>query len=373
VRLLDRYLLRELLTPFLCCLGGFLIFWLSFELVSDLELFQRQRLTAGDVAAYCLARLPGYLLTALPVALLLALLYALSRHARWNEITAMRGAGLSLWRIGLPYFAVGLALSGAAFGLHERLVPGAAARAEEILRRRTAPEAADARDWRDKLNFRSAGGARVWTIERFHLPTAEMSGPHIQWTGPNGEREELLAARGRWADGAWAFERVLRLTFAPDGGPLLEQAETNRLVITAFAETPELIRREVRISRLLGSVRETRRAQLSVGEILDYRRLRGALNPRDAAWLDTKLHEALAAGWTPLVVVFLALPLGAGSHRRSLFLGVASVIFLGFAYFVAREVALGLGGGGYLPPWAAAWAPTAAFLAAGALLLHRAR
>ena len=44
----------------------------------------------------------------LPIALLLALLYALTNHARHNEITAMRAAGVSLWRLCVPYFVIGL-------------------------------------------------------------------------------------------------------------------------------------------------------------------------------------------------------------------------------------------------------------------------
>ena len=35
MRLLDRYLLRELLVPLGYCLGGFLIFWISFDLDAD--------------------------------------------------------------------------------------------------------------------------------------------------------------------------------------------------------------------------------------------------------------------------------------------------------------------------------------------------
>jgi lipopolysaccharide export LptBFGC system permease protein LptF len=35
MRLLDRYLLRELLIPLGYCFGGFLVFWLAFDLFSS--------------------------------------------------------------------------------------------------------------------------------------------------------------------------------------------------------------------------------------------------------------------------------------------------------------------------------------------------
>ena len=70
---------------------------------------QERKLHLLDVLEYCAAMTPGFLVIVLPIALLLALLYTLTDHARSNEITAMRAAGISLWRICAPYFVVGLA------------------------------------------------------------------------------------------------------------------------------------------------------------------------------------------------------------------------------------------------------------------------
>src|SRR5688572_4408672 len=102
MRLLDRYLLRELLMPFAYCLGGFLLVWISSDLFDKIGDFQEARLTALDIAEYYVVKSPELLAIVLPVALLLGLLYALTQHARHNEITAMRAAGVSLWRLALP-------------------------------------------------------------------------------------------------------------------------------------------------------------------------------------------------------------------------------------------------------------------------------
>jgi lipopolysaccharide export LptBFGC system permease protein LptF len=37
MRLLDRYLFRELLVPLAYCLGGFLIFWNAYDLFTELQ------------------------------------------------------------------------------------------------------------------------------------------------------------------------------------------------------------------------------------------------------------------------------------------------------------------------------------------------
>jgi lipopolysaccharide export LptBFGC system permease protein LptF len=59
-------------------------------------------MTAGEIAQYYVVRTPELLVTVLPIALLLALLYALTNHGRHNELIAMRAAGLSLGRISVP-------------------------------------------------------------------------------------------------------------------------------------------------------------------------------------------------------------------------------------------------------------------------------
>src|SRR5882724_5938239 len=107
MRLLDRYLLRELLVPLFYCLSGFLVFWLSFDLFTSLSDFQSRQLSARDIVDFYLIKLPELLGTVMPVALLLALLYTLTNHARYHELTAIRSAGVSLWRTSIPYFATG--------------------------------------------------------------------------------------------------------------------------------------------------------------------------------------------------------------------------------------------------------------------------
>src|SRR3989442_9050740 len=154
MRLLDRYLLRELLVPLGYCLGGFLVFWIAFDLFGNLGVFQTNRLRGPDVAEYYLFKAPEFLVVVLPIALLLALLYTLTNHARHHEITAIRSAGLSLWRVCLPYLAVGLLASLALFALNELLVPDSDDAADQVLARRiNRPAGAPARNQVAKLGF----------------------------------------------------------------------------------------------------------------------------------------------------------------------------------------------------------------------------
>ena len=65
------------------------------------------------------------------------------------------------------------------------------------------------------------------------------------------------------------------------------------------------------------------------------------------------------------MVVLLALPFGAMTGRRNVYVGVASSLVICFFYFVLTQVMLALGAGGYLPPLIAAWLPLALFAGGG--------
>src|SRR5437667_5801188 len=154
MRLLDRYLLRELLVPFGYCLSGFLVFWISSDLVSELDELHKHKLHFNDIIAYYLVKIPEMLVLVLPIALLLALLYALPRHSRHQELTAIRAAGVSLWRLALPYFAVGILLSMALLVVNELWVPTSNEAAEKIFNRyETAPTNAPTSQWIRDFGF----------------------------------------------------------------------------------------------------------------------------------------------------------------------------------------------------------------------------
>lgn len=373
MRRLDRYLLRELLLPFGYCLGGFLIFWVSSELFKDMGELQEKKLRVLDIVEYYLALSPEFLSVVLPVAFLLAVLYALTQHARNNEITAMRAAGLSLWRIAAPYFVVGSLASLALMAINELWAPDSEARADFIKNRRTGGETSFDPNVVQGMGLFNAGANRHWVNGYYKSDTAEMISPLVVWTKPSGTKVLIAADRAARTNDTWVFFNARQFEFrALTGSGFVPTVQTNVLAIPEFKETAEEIRSEIRISRHL-TLKNRHRANLPLAEILDYLRLHPSLSPADSAWLHTKLHSRLAEPWKCLVVVLIALPFGAASGRRNIFVGVASSILICFAYFVLLQVSLALGTAGKLPPWLAGWLPNLLFGLTGIWFTARVR
>lgn len=365
MRLLDRYLLRELCVPLVYCLAGFLIFWISFDLFDNLEDFQEAQLGMAEIASYYLVKTPELMVTVLPVALLLALLFALTNHGRHNEIIAMRAAGLSLARISVPYLLVGFLLSLVLFYLNEALVPDSSQRAEAIKKGRKLKSAEG--QWRYRVNFRNAREHRIWNVSALNIVTFQMVEPHVEWIAGDGAQKKLMARSAARTNDAWVFHD-LELYSYPPGVPFDKAASkpmrTNLLVLPELTETPEDIQLQLKFQEI-SAVDASKRTQLSLGEI-KYLNEHLELNPRDRAMVETQYHARLAQPWVCLVVVLVALPFGASTNsRRNVLVGVASSIFIVFAYFVFLRFGLALGVAGKIPPWAAGWSPNVLFAAFG--------
>jgi len=373
MRLLDRYVFRELFTPLAYCLGGFLIFWTSYDLFTELEEMQERKLHLLDVLTYTLAMTPEFVVMILPIVLLLALLYTLTNHARHNEITAMRAAGIGLWRICTPYFTVGFAASLAMFALNEFLVPRSTNWANHIFTRYVQkPNDPDIKTDFGNVGFVNARSHRAWLIGEYRVKTSEMFQPQVNWTLPDGSSYQLNAARAIHTNHVWIFFNVSEYSQANTNAPFVPSLQTNVLAMPQFDETPGEILSEIKISSYQ-NFRNTRKADIPLVDILGYLRLHPNLPRADSGWLFTKFYGRLAAPWTCLVVVLIAIPFGAASGRRNLFVGVAGSIFICFGYFVIQQISLALGSGGDLPPWLAAWLPNLIFGATGLALTARVR
>ncbi len=372
MRLLDRYLLREFSIPFAYCLAGFLLFWISFDLLQELPELQRDHLKLKDCVEFYLWKLPELLTTVLPVAMLLSLLYTLTNHARHHEITAMRAAGIGIWRICLPYLLVGVTGSLWLMAISEVWGPRSAEAADAIRHRHQPAQAAA--DTRVLQNFGFVSGAgRVWQMDTYNVLTGEMTALHLGWRLAGGGERQIVARTGEWTGDGWVFRDVVDTTLPNQQGIAPSRTVTNRLELAELTETPDQIRSSLKVDRLFSNFNQaTKRPQLSVKEIVDYRRLHPNDTRREAPLL-TQLHGRLAAPWTCLVVVLIAIPFGAPAGRRNAFVGVAASVFICFAYFLLLRFGLSIGTGGRLPAWIAAWGPNVLFSSIGVLLTNRMR
>ncbi len=102
ITILDRYIFRELLSPFWVSLAVLCGLVWTKEMLRLVELLVGKGMGLLAVARIIIHLMPSFLVLTLPMACLIASIAAFSRLSRDSEIVAMRTAGLSLIRITAP-------------------------------------------------------------------------------------------------------------------------------------------------------------------------------------------------------------------------------------------------------------------------------
>ncbi len=363
--LLDRHLLRAFLLPFVYCELGFLAVWLIADLVSNVQDFIDARVSPVLIAGFYLGQLPAIMVLTLPVGLLLALLYCLSRLSQANEITAMLGAGVSLRRILTPFFCVGLAVTGISAALNYRLAPAAEARREtELAEIEAGNGKLEKRAFTNGYLFANRADRRLWFVQRMPSDlTQPLVGVQIVQQDTGGRITEKYYAPQATYDGAahaWRLAAGTRLARYNPAGDLVEELfPPEALVVNNWSETPW---------RLASAMLQA--DQLSIPELREYLRLNADFTNAQLAPFRTYLDYRHALPWGCLVVVFVSAPLGIVYSRRNVFVGVAAAMGLFFLTLFLTNLCLALGRGGRIPPFWAAWTPNLLFFTIGLVLLR---
>lgn len=135
LRLLDKYILKQVFIAGIACIIIFMIIWIMPEIF--LKTVQRTIngvYTVSEAVSILLNEMPKVLNIALPVGMLLGSLLTFDRLSKGSELTVMRSCGLSFLRIAAPVLILSVFAAGFTFYTVSKLLPEAACRLKEIKR-----------------------------------------------------------------------------------------------------------------------------------------------------------------------------------------------------------------------------------------------
>jgi LPS export ABC transporter permease LptG len=365
MRLLDRYVLKNFLAPFLFCFLGFLAIWLVFDLGDNVTEFIEAKVSPVHVAKFYATQFPQIAVMSLPVGLLLALLYSLSRMSRSNELISMLGAGVSVSRVLLPLFIVGGLVTGGSLALNYKLAPNSEAIKKQVLSE-IMKKKFKGGDYNGLL-FRNRMANRTWYIEKMTREHPnDLYGIHITQQNRDGNITTKYYARRAIFDPekkAWNLERGKTVHFDEQGNIVNEElwatGSNAAREITDWSETPR---------RIASASLDPQ--NLSVPELREYLQFNADFPETQLAPYRTNFYYRWARPWECLVVILIAAPLGIVYSRKGVLGGVAAAIFFYTAMLFVTNLLLALGKGDRIPALVAAWAPYAFFASLGLGLLR---
>lgn len=365
--LIDRHILWEWLKIFamaLIAMIGMLLISAVYNNLQDMLEWSVPTLTCTEFFAMITM---GFLPVVIPVSLLVSLLFALGHLHKNQELTAMRAAGLGIFRITRPLWIAGAALSFLMLMLNASLVPYATERAATIIseaqlqyQERTGK--VDRSSLRgERLFFSNAAEKRIWYIANYNTYTGAAYGVNIYTNDDRGRIAHAIVARdGHYDQSArtWTLRAGKELFY--ENGHLIRQPKFEEKIISDYAENPSLM-------ALVG-----RKANdLSIPEIRRILRETDAKsNPRIAEY-EVYYNSILASPFCCLIVVGIAIPFAVAGVRVNPMVGVSKSIGLFAAYYLLTNVFNMLGASQWLPPVVAAWTPNVLMLAYAIYLCRR--
>jgi LPS export ABC transporter permease LptG len=355
--LLDRYLTRRLLPPLLLVLGSTALLYVVADLSDNLEDITKNRIPFDVVLTYYANLVPQVFLDVTPFALMIAVLILLTVLERQHELTAIKAAGISLYRLTVPILLVATVSAAGLWVLGEIVVPSSNREAQRLLDRIKGRDTARSYMASDRQWLLSRDGDTLYNFLRYDHPSKTLIRFTMYRIDDNMNlRFHLFTRRARYINGEWLADSGWFRQFYSDGTDQFRRI-TSPMALD-IAEDPTYFGQEYR-----------RPSEMSMGELRAYIEELVDSGYRPAN-LMVRWYQKFTYPLSAFVMVLLALPfaLSRGGRRATTMQGVAIALLLGIAYSMVVALFGRLGDIEILPPILGAWAPV---LLAGLFAVNR--
>jgi len=360
IRTCDRYVVREMVGPFLVALFGLVLFIMLSLIINLSELVVDRGVSLGLLVRLLVLKLPSLVVLALPVSGLFAMFIGLGRLAHDREIIALEAAGISLRRVLLPLLLVSLVVAAADFALYNWGVPSSEHAFQRaylsLIYRQGAPRL------QSDTFFKGPEG-EVLYARRYNQEDGSLSDVLVyDHVGKLFRLQDasvtiISAARGTWQGDAWALEDG-RVYGVDDAGKLVHTATFESLTIPVEATPADFF---------VQSRQPTEMGITELAQRISLLRSRGL--PADRLILEC--HRKVAIPLATLVFVLLGGSISLIFGWRSRAAGIVLSFLLVGAYQGVFLWMGTLGERGIIPAAAAAWLPNIIFGSMGAALFVR--
>lgn len=360
MKIIDRYILREFILPYLYCNLAFLLLYLVGDLFEHMDEFLKARTTWRDMLRYYTYLIPTIFTHTAPFSLVLSLIYELGNFARHSEIIGMKASGISPKRIAVPFLFLGLILSLVFLYLSEHVIPKANVELEALSKTYLQKSSTQSSKSYEDLAFSNVKDNYVFYIHQLDLKNNFAQGIQIQYLTPQGSIQKLIRAEtGRWLDGEWWLFNGAILRY-DEVGDLQNGAESFAKRIVHIQESPQALIREEKAS-----------------EKMNYYELKDSFLKKFGKKIPSvqsvELHSKLSAPWICFILVLMIVPIGLKIPKGGAFVVLGKTILLTLTLYGSQFISMALGKQGYIQPILACWIPNLTFTGLGIFLFGRLR
>lgn len=360
MKIIDRYMIKGFLAPFIWCVFLFTIMAVIIDIFSFIDNIVKYKIPLSSIFAFYVYYTPTIFLQVTPMAVLLSTIFVLSNLNKHNEITAMKSSGISLWRILSPLILLGFIISICVFMINDKIIPtsskvSAMIRREELEKRKE--------NERQKIinNVAIYGTGNRIIFARNYDPDKKTLGDIIIHEHDRHENliSKITAQSGIWTEDGWKFHKVIMWEI-DNAGRILGEPEFFEEKIIPLKEKPRDF-----------AMREWRSEYMSYRELKSYiRNFKGA-GTRITRGLLVDLYYKVSFSLISLIIILIGAPFAIITTRGGVLIGVGVSIAIGLLYYAFIAISLAFGKAGMMPPAVAAWLGNVIFTILGIYLINK--
>lgn len=352
MNLLDRYVFIEWLKVFLIAIGVTLGILILHDMYDNLGKLLEWNASTEEILLYYGLFTPTVIPIVLPISLLLSLIFILGTFHRNNEITAMRAAGMNIFKITRSLWFAGVLLAGGLFWLNADAIPYCKENNRELFENIKFAKQRETLDLSQvglvqTPCFNNRKDGRLWFMNSFSQATNRGKGVTISILDNLGrEISRVMAREGIYddVDKCWFFVDGQEITFDASSNRATKAVGFDKKIYKNFNEEPEIMMLSLRRPKDL-SMNETNKLLVSMGN---------NSAPEALPYLVRK-YSIFFSPFACIIVVAIAIPFSVAGVRTNPMVGVSKTVGLFFLYFILDSALGAVGGRGIISPlWAAA-------------------
>ena len=361
-RRLSWYTLRSFLFNLVWAQAAFWFIFIIIDLVERLDKYIDRGLRFHEVLGYYVYYTPYILVLTLPIAMLLATLFAIGFMGRRNELLATRASGIPTWRLGVPLLGCAALIVVVVMAAGEYVLPWADQH-REVWRREKLKGIVDRSGLLLNSLYAQGHQGRLFYFQTFEPKTGTGTGVLVQ----TFEKGRLVASEEMesltFEDSLWVGRKGRSRVFpiAADTAAEPEYLTFTNRAYREWSERPgDFVARSVS------------------PENMGYRDLYRYIKAKAAVGGET-IAERTDYQWKfsyPLinvVIVLFGLPIAVRVRQSGMALNFGIAMVITFTFRVLIEVFREFGHNGDFSPAVSAWVPIGIFFVAGLYMLSRIR
>jgi len=370
VKILDRYIMASIAGTFLFSIAMFMGLLLAMDLMKKLvELIAEQGVPASIALKIFAYRIPGMLVYAFPMSVLLSILLVFNRMSSESEMVAIRAAGISFARIVVPALIFSLIAGGVTYLISDSFVPMAGQRAVALTHL-----ALEKSESAHPISFVHERENHVvqYTVFSTNLDVKHgmMNGVVLELYRDGKPSIRIYAESAIWLpqEGGWKFLPPFNaMSVDPkqkDGFSVQSDGKKSKIDIADYAL--RLKENPVKLQS------DKKHAEEYTARELQQHLQKIDVNADELGKMRMWLVQRFATPFTCLVFALIAAPLGLRHHRTSNAMGLGISLLVIFGYYFFSVYLSTFGETGHMSPALAAWFPNILGGLLGVVLIIRA-